>query len=167
MVFNFRQQRLQGKYAKNSILTEVLGWFFIDLSWVTRIGSMSGWFHRCPSGWFLHWMPITCQTLELAVEFTVSYEIRLHSVANLQNLIKTGHNVLRTITNHNQSILDRWTYQSRRIFFIESMKWWSLFCPPFFKHNNSFSDSPDHTKCRRRAYPRIIHFFLDVRNKVF
>ena len=41
MIFNFRQQSLQRKHAKNRTLTKVFGWFFIDLSWVGRIGSMS------------------------------------------------------------------------------------------------------------------------------
>ena len=54
MIFNFRQQILQEKHVKNKTLTEVLGWFFIDLSWVTRIGSMSGQFWRCPCGRFFH-----------------------------------------------------------------------------------------------------------------
>jgi len=40
-----------------------------------------------------------------------------------------------------------------------------LFC--LFLLNNPFSDPLDHTKCRRRAYSRIINFFFsDVRNKV-
>jgi len=66
MIFNFRQQILQEKHAKNRTLTEVLGWFFIDLSGVTRIGSMSGQFWRCPCGRFFHWTLVAwCLTKRL------------------------------------------------------------------------------------------------------
>ena len=51
-------------------------------------------------------------------------------------------------------------------FLLNQLKWWSLFCLPLFffsfSHNNSFSDPPDHTKCRRRAYSRIINFFFYI-----
>ena len=65
-----------------------------------------------------------------------------------------------------------WTYQSTWVLFfhlffhfflLNQLKWWSLFCLLFFL-NNYFSDPPDHTKCRRRAYSRIIIFFFLLNN---
>ena len=56
--------------------------------------------------------------LKTAAEFSTSCRIRALSAAKLQNLIKTWYSVLKTTTNHNQSILDSWTYQSNWVSFF-------------------------------------------------
>ena len=105
--------------------------------------------------------------LEIAAEFSTSCRIRAVSAAKLQNLIKTGYNVLKTTTNHNQIILENFEPIKAVefyfciyffIFFIESIEEMKFILSPIFFFNNSFSDPPDHTECRRRAYSRIIIF---------
>ena len=97
--------------------------------------------------------------LETAAEFTASCGIRAVSAAKLQNLIKIGYSVLKTTTNHNQTILDNLNLSKQlsfifSFFFIESIEMFEVYFVSyfFFFFNNYFSDPPDHTKRRRRAY---------------
>ena len=138
--------------------------------------------------------------LETAAGLSDSCGIRAVSATKLQNLIWTRYSVLKTTTKHNQTILDNLNLSKHLsfifsfFFFLNQLKWWSLFCLLYFffvtilflilqitqsaggEHtqellfflfllNNPFSDPLDHTKCRRRAYSRIVNFFSDVRNK--
>ena len=116
--------------------------------------------------------------LETTAGLLNSCGIRAVSATKLQNLIWTRYSVLKTTTKHNQTILDNLNLSKHLsfiflssfffiFFFIESIEVMKFILSPIFFLNNFFSDPPDHTKCRRRAYSRIINFFFsDVRNKV-